>query len=87
MVEISAKNGTNLHYLLEVISKEIPDTNVSIEALIPYEQQKLVAFIHENGQIISEEYEENGTRIQAKVKIRDLHFFEDYRIEGESADE
>ena len=87
VVEISAKNGTNLSLLLDVISKELPDNSIYIEALIPYDQQKLVAFIHENGQILQEEYQDHGTRIEAKIKKRDFHLYEDYRIEGVSEDE
>ncbi len=87
VIEISAKNGTNLNLLLKLISDEIPDSNVVIDALIPYDQQKLVAFLHENGQIIHEDYEENGTKIQAKVKKRDLHLFQDYQLEGDNKDE
>ncbi len=86
VIEVSAKNGTNLQALLELMARELPDNSVEIHALIPYEQQKLVALIHENGLIIEEDFEENGTKIHAKVKKRDLHLYENYLIEGERED-
>lgn len=83
IVDISAKNGTNLNLLLETMSQILPDNMVLIEALIPYDMQKLISLVHQKGTILSEEYEENGTRIQARVPQREIHSYSDYIIGGE----
>ncbi len=83
IVEISAKNGTNLNKLMDAMSEALPDNMVTIDALIPYDMQKLVSLIHEKGTIISEEYVEEGTKITAKVPQRELHQYDDYITGGE----
>lgn len=82
IIEISAKNGTNLMKLLDHMSKALPDNLVEFEALIPYDMQKLISLLHEKGSIISEEYEETGTKIKAKVPQRELHQFNDFILGG-----
>jgi len=44
--------------------------------------QKLISLLHEKGSIISEEYEETGTKIKAKVPQRELHQFIDFITGG-----
>jgi len=82
IIEISAKNGTNLNALIELISEVLPENMVIIEALIPYDQQKLVANIHDKGTVIAEEYLEEGTKITAKVPNKERYLYSDYLIGG-----
>lgn len=82
IIDISAKNGTNLKKLLDIMSQALPDNLVEFEAVIPYDMQKLISLLHEKGSIISEEYEETGTKIKAKVPQRELHQFIDFITGG-----
>jgi GTP-binding protein HflX len=65
------------------MSRILPDNMVLLEALIPYDMQKLISLIHQKGTILSEEYEENGTRIKARVPQREMHNYSDYITGGE----
>lgn len=67
VVEISAANGTNLDSLLKLIGDEIPIKLIEKEFIIPYTEQKLISMLHENSDVINEDYIEEGTRIKAFV--------------------
>ncbi|AYD39821.1 GTPase HflX [Clostridium fermenticellae] len=64
---ISAKTGENIALLLKQILKTLPSKLRSVEYLIPYSEQSVVAFLHRNSKIKSEEYVENGTHIRVVV--------------------
>lgn len=66
-VKISAKNGYNLEKMLEVISKNLPESSKRMKLLLPYDKVGMSAQIRVNGKIISEEYVENGLLIEALV--------------------
>jgi GTP-binding protein HflX len=82
VIDISAKNGSNLNALIDLISKVLPENMVTIEAVIPYGLEKLVSVIHERGTIISEEYLDEGTKIVAKIPNREKYLYEDYLLGG-----
>jgi GTP-binding protein HflX len=82
IIEISAKNGTNLKELMSLFEEVLPDHLLEVEALIPYDQQKLISTIHESGVLLHESYEELGTKIRAKIQIRDFDKFKPFIIEG-----
>lgn len=64
---ISAKYGTNINVLLDRISEMLPQKLKKTEYLIPYDEQKIVAFLHRNCHIEKEEYRDEGTYIIALV--------------------
>lgn len=67
IIEISAIEEINLNDLLHMIGKEIPIELVEKDFIIPYSEQELVSMLHENSNIINEDYIEEGTRIKALV--------------------
>lgn len=67
IVEISAREGINLNGLLHAISEELPYTLKTIEVVVPYSDQQVVAYLHRNGKILEEEYRDVGTYIKADV--------------------
>lgn len=66
-IRISAKLGTNLDNLLEIIAKYLPSTLRVEEYLVPYTDQAMVAFLHRNSKIQEEEFREEGTYVKALV--------------------
>lgn len=70
-VEISARTGAGLENLFDAISDVLKETRVYVEELIPYSDTARVNRIRKYGQIISEEYLENGILIKA-YKRKDL---------------
>lgn len=67
VVEISATNGINLKRLLEMIGEEIPVKFIEKEFVIPYNEQSIISMLHENCNIICDDYKEEGTYIKAQV--------------------
>ncbi len=63
----SARTGFGLETLLKAIESSLPKPRIEITATIPFNRGDLVSAIHERGEIISEEYFEDGTRIHAFV--------------------
>ncbi len=63
----SARTGFGMETLLKAIESSLPKPRIEITATIPFNRGDLVSAIHERGEIISEEYFEDGTRIHAFV--------------------
>ena len=64
---ISAKEGINLDELVNEISNVLPGKLHEGEFLIPYSDQSVVAYIHNNANVLEEEYREEGTYLKAQV--------------------
>lgn len=67
IVEISAKQGTNIEQLISKICSILPSTIRKALYLIPYSQQSVVAYLHRNAKIEKEEFKDDGTLIEADV--------------------
>jgi GTP-binding protein HflX len=68
-VFVSAFTGEGVDELQQFIAETIPDPDVEITAVIPYDHGELVSLLHEHSQILDTDYVESGTRIHAKVSI------------------
>jgi len=67
VIEISAKEGTNLEEFLNLIEEKLPYNYKKVEYLIPYEKGDIQSFLHRNARVIEEEYKDNGTYMVAEV--------------------
>jgi len=56
----SAKTGEGIEGLLEAIQIRLQPTSAQVELLIPYNEGRLSALLHEHGRINSEKYDEQG---------------------------
>ena len=77
---ISTLTGFGLEALKEKISEAASATEQLMEVVIPYSQGDLVSFAHEKCRILSESYEEEGTRISLYAGNAILSRFEKYQI-------
>jgi GTP-binding protein HflX len=68
-VFVSAFTGEGVDELQQLIAETIPDPDVEITAVIPYEHGGLVSLLHEHSQILDTDYVESGTRIHARVSV------------------
>jgi GTP-binding protein HflX len=75
---ISAKTGEGLEELLLKIQQTLPPSRVRLSLLIPYSNGGLTADIRAAGLVLSEAFNEDGTLIDATVRIEDLHKYEMY---------
>lgn len=67
-IPISAKTGEGIDNLLAAIQKALDATKEHVELLIPYGKEAVLAYLHREGTVESQDYEEGGTRIQALVE-------------------
>ena len=79
-VKISAKDGTGIERMLQLIANNLPESAKRMKLLIPYDKAGFSAHIRENGKIFSEEYTENGTLTDALVDIKLVKQAETYQV-------
>jgi GTP-binding protein HflX len=65
---VSARTGTGLEQLRDLIESRLPRPDLSVRALIPYTRGDLVARIHSDGEVLSENHTGDGTLINARVR-------------------
>ena len=54
-IEISAKDGTGLEELLELIEEKLPYRMKKCEYLIPYDKTNIASYLHRHGRVFEEE--------------------------------
>ncbi|MGL4108518.1 GTPase HflX [Clostridium sp. LP20] len=67
IIEVSAKEGTNLDELLYLIEEKLPYNLIKAEFIIPYHKGDIVSFLHRNGRVFEEEYKDEGTYMMVEV--------------------
>ena len=77
-IKISAKNGINLDILVKNIGEKLSIKEKKEFFLIPYDQQGLISYLHDNSKIISTEYKDNGTLICAIVEEKVYNKLKNY---------
>ena len=80
-VKICAKTGEGFDHLLKVISENLPESSKRISLLLPYDKGGLTAKIRENGKVFSEEYTENGIKVDALADITVIKELEPYKTD------
>jgi GTP-binding protein HflX len=64
---ISARTGYGVDNLLKAIEAALPKPKIEINVVIPFSRGDLVSAVHERGEIISQEYLPEGTKLHAMV--------------------
>ncbi len=65
---VSARTGEGIPELLDRIAKLLPEPDIEVTVLLPYDRGDLVSRLHLNSRIIKMEYRESGTYVHAMVK-------------------
>lgn len=68
-LKVSAKTGLGLDALKETLSGILSEDQIYIERLFPYQEAGKIRLIREYGQLLSEEYTENGISVKARVPV------------------
>ena len=72
VVVVSARTGAGIPELLAAVEDVLPRPEILVDVLLPYDRGDLVARLHDEGEVLTEEHTGEGTRLQAKVN-QDLH--------------
>ncbi len=79
-IGVSARTGEGFDELQERIAKLLPEPNIEIAALIPYDRGDLVSRLHLNSRILVLDYRDNGTFVRAMVKPEMAAELGDFRV-------
>lgn len=83
-VKICAKTGEGFDKLLKAISENLPESSKRIKLLLPYDKGGIIAEIRESGKVFSEEYTENGIKLDALADITLLKKLEAYKLKEDN---
>jgi GTP-binding protein HflX len=64
-VFVSAKTGEGIDELQQRIAEMLPNPEVELTVVIPYDRGDLVSLLHDRGRIVETSYDEAGTRVHA----------------------
>ncbi|WP_406629097.1 GTPase HflX [Amycolatopsis sp. WGS_07] len=67
-VQISARTGSGVADLAEVLAERLPRAETVIDALVPYARGELVSRAHAEGEVLEEEHVADGTRLKVRVR-------------------
>lgn len=70
-VKISATERLNFDELYSAIEDLLSGDKIRIELVIPYDKYSLMSFVRENGSIIEERHEDDGTHVTALMDEAD----------------
>jgi GTP-binding protein HflX len=70
VVVVSARTGAGVDDLVAALDDLVPRPEVAVDVLLPFTQGRLVARVHEHGEVESEEHTAHGTRLRARVPER-----------------
>lgn len=80
-VVVSARTGEGIEELQQLISESIPRPDLRLEILVPYTHGEVVSRLHSwDAEILSTEFEENGTRMSVLVRPDMAAELHDYTI-------
>ncbi|MCU1601881.1 MAG: GTP-binding protein HflX [Frankiales bacterium] len=66
-VAVSALTGAGLPELVQLLEDEVPRPSELVQVVLPYAAGRLVARIHDEGEVLAEEHLEEGTKLKARV--------------------
>ena len=66
---ISAKNGTGLEELKNLLSELLRENKILVERTVPYANAGVIQLVRKSGELLEEEYREDGIYIRAYVTM------------------
>ena len=74
---VSARTGQGIENLLQTIEQKIAESQVYVEMILPYKATGMLADIRTYGQLLEEDYREEGIFIRANVRKQDVSRLEE----------
>ncbi|HLV09792.1 MAG TPA: GTPase HflX, partial [Halanaerobiales bacterium] len=75
---LSARQGSGINELLDLIKSHIFENYLHCELFVPYEEGQIVSYFHENANVLKTAYEKQGTRLNVECKQSDFERFQNY---------
>jgi GTP-binding protein HflX len=82
-VFISAMEGEGFEGFLTSVAGKLPHPEIEVELLVPYDRGDVVATLHAGGAVVSETYDEAGTRLRARLREDQVSRLERYMLPEE----
>ncbi|MGG2015636.1 GTPase HflX [Bacillus sp. S10(2024)] len=79
-VYLSAKQKVGIDELVHMIRTQIYKDYTKCEMLIPYDQGHLISYFNEHANVLSTDYENEGTKITVECKMSDFEKYKRYAI-------
>ena len=67
VVLVSARTGAGIEALMARIDQSLPVPDVEVDVVVPYTAGGLVAQVHRDGEVLTQEHVPEGTRLHARV--------------------
>lgn len=80
-IYMSAKLGQGVAELVQMITDTLYAGNCTVKFLVPYDRGQVVSALIESGNVISQEYVENGVRLVVNCKEREKEKYREYIVE------
>ena len=80
-VYISAKYRNGMDALINLIRKHLFEDYVRCTMLIPYQDGDVISYLNQKADIISTEYEGDGTRLELELQAMDFNRYKQFVIE------
>ncbi|GAA2098453.1 GTPase HflX [Actinomadura alba] len=77
-VVVSARTGAGVEELLTVIEQDLPGLEHTVQVLVPYDRGDVVARVHEQGEVVTQEHTAEGTAMHARVPVSLVAELEEY---------
>lgn len=81
VLEVSAKTEIGLTRFIETLSELLPGKKQRVCAVIPYDRGSVLSALHRGQTVLSEIYEDGGTRVEAFVDAQGYALLRDYLTE------
>jgi GTPase len=77
-VPVSGLTGEGIEGLLETLEQRLPHPPVEVELLVPYGREDVTALLYRESEVLSTDHETTGTRVHARVGLRELAAVRDF---------
>jgi len=73
---VSARTGEGIDELRARLASLLPEPEVELDLLVPFERGDVVSHLHEQGRVLSTDYVEEGTHLRVRVYPSDVSALE-----------
>ena len=80
-VVVAAATGEGIDRLLETVGDRLRARSRLIELVVPYDRGEILAAVHREGEVVTEEHEEAATRLRARLDAVGAERFKEFVVE------